>query len=140
VKPDRPAPAARVQEAAMTGRILLYLGAALPLLWGAAHLVPTRSILEGFGDSVPDNRRIVAMEWIGEGVALIFLGLFVFVVTLIDPSTLQARAVYAVAFVMLNTLSLVSLFTGFKNGFILFKLCPVIFTASSLLILAGALA
>ena len=124
----------------MTGRILLYLGAAMPLIWGAAHLVPTRSVLRGFGDIGADNRRIAAMEWISEGVALIFLGFFVLVVTLIDPSTRQARAVYALAFAMLNTLSLVSLFTGFKNRFIAFKLCPLIFTLSSLLILAGALA
>lgn len=123
----------------MTGRILLYLGAALPALWGAAHLFPTASVLRGFGGISADNRRIVAMEWIGEGVTLIFLGLFVLVVTLIDPATRQAEAVYAVAFLMLNTMSLVSLFTGFKNRLIVFKLCPVIFTLSSLLILAGAL-
>lgn len=124
----------------MGNRILLYLGSALPLLWGVAHLVPTRSVLNGFGDITADNRRIVAMEWIGEGVTLIFLGLFVLIVTLIDPTARQAKAVYALAFVMLNILSLVSLFTGFKNRFIAFKLCPLIFTLSSLLILAGALA
>lgn len=124
----------------MGNRILLTLGAALPLVWGVAHLIPTRSVIHGFGDISSDNRRIVAMEWISEAVALIFLGCFVLAVTLIDPSTRQARAVYAVAFVMLNTLSLVSLFTGYKNSFIAFKLCPVIFTVSSLLILAGAMA
>jgi uncharacterized membrane protein len=124
----------------MGNRILLYLGSALPLLWGVAHLVPTRSVLNGFGDITADNRRTLAMEWIGEGVTLIFLGLFVVVVTLIDSSTRQAKAVYALAFAMLNTLSLVSLLTGFKNRLIVFKLCPLIFTLSSLLILAGALA
>jgi hypothetical protein len=124
----------------MGNRILLYLGSALPLLWGVAHLVPTRSVLNGFGDITADNRRTLAMEWIGEWVTLIFLGLFVVVVTLIDSSTRQAKAVYALAFAMLNTLSLVSLLTGFKNRLIVFKLCPLIFTLSSLLILAGALA
>jgi len=33
----------------------------------------------------------------------------------------------------------VSLFTGFKVDFILFKLCPVIFTGASILILLGIL-
>ena len=124
----------------MGNRILLTLGAALPLIWGIAHLAATRSVIHGFGDITPDNTRIVAMEWIGESVALIFLACFVLAVTLIDPSSRQAKAVYALAFAMLNVLSLVSLFTGFKNRFIAFKLCPVIFTVSSLLILAGALA
>jgi len=39
----------------------------------------------------------------------------------------------------LNALSLVSLFTGFKVNFVAFKLCPVIFTGASILILLGIL-
>jgi len=39
---------------------------------------------------------------------------------------------------MLNTLSGVSLFTGFKVNFLPYKLCPVIFTTASILIVTGS--
>jgi hypothetical protein len=39
---------------------------------------------------------------------------------------------------MLNTLSVISLLTGFKVSFLPFKLCPVIFTTASILILLGS--
>ncbi|HOW81807.1 MAG TPA: hypothetical protein PK573_04555 [Spirochaetota bacterium] len=42
-----------------------------------------------------------------------------------------------VDFFVLNVLSLVSLCTGFRIKYVPFRLCPVIFTASSVLILAG---
>jgi hypothetical protein len=40
---------------------------------------------------------------------------------------------------MLNALSLISLLTGFRVDFIFFRLCPVIFTGSSILLLLGTL-
>jgi hypothetical protein len=49
-----------------------------------------------------------------------------------------SRTVYGIVFVMLNTLSVISLFTGFRIAFPPYKLCPVIFTSASLLILIGA--
>ena len=58
-------------------QILIYIGAALPFLWGVSHLFPTKSIIRGFGDISSDNRKIIAMEWIIEGVALIFIGFLV---------------------------------------------------------------
>ena len=58
----------------MLNQILLYLGALLPLGWGIAHLSPTKAVVAGFGEISIDNRRIITMEWITEGVALIFLG------------------------------------------------------------------
>ena len=122
----------------MTNLVLLYLGAILTFLWGVAHLFPTKSIVAGFGDISFDNKMIVTMEWIVEGVSLIFIGAVVAVVTYLDPDSMISQAVYWVCFLALNTLSLVSLFTGFKIKFILFKLCPVIFTGSSILILLGS--
>ena len=79
------------------------------------------------------------MEWIVEGVALIFIGVLVATVTVVDPSSPVTRAVYWLAFIGLNALSVVSLFTGFKVNFIPYKLCPVIFTGTSILILLGIL-
>jgi hypothetical protein len=61
----------------MVDLIILYLGAALTALWGIAHLFPTKSVVEGFGDISIDNKRIITMEWIVEGVSLFFMGLLV---------------------------------------------------------------
>lgn len=116
---------------------LIYLGAALPLLWGIAHLFPTRSIVKGFGDISADNKHIITMEWLVEGVALIFIGILVAVVTITEAATLAASAVYITASVCLIVLAIISMFTGFKINFPVFKLCPVIFLASAILISLG---
>lgn len=117
--------------------VLLYIGAVLPLFWGIAHLFPTKNVVRDFGEISLDNRRIITMEWIVEGAALIFIGILVAAVTTVDASSGISRIVYWLCFLMLNALSGISLFTGFKVNFLPFKLCPVIFTTSSLVILAG---
>jgi hypothetical protein len=122
----------------MVNQILVYVGAAFAAFWGIAHLFPTMGIVNGFGKISVDNRHIITMEWIVEGVALIFIGALVGTVTFVDAASPVTRAVYWLAFIELNVLSIVSLFTGFKVNFLPFKLCPVIFTTASILILLGA--
>jgi hypothetical protein len=121
----------------MNAIFLLYLAACLTTVWGVAHLFPTRNVVKGFGGISPDNRRVITMEWINEGATLIFIGGLTAAVTLIDPSSLLARAVYWLTIIMLNALSIISLFTGFKVNFLPYRLCPIIFTGSSILILLG---
>jgi len=123
----------------MVNQILAYIGACFVAFWGIAHLFPTKNVVAGFGEISEDNRNIIAMEWIVEGVALIFIGALVATVTIVDSVSPVTRAVYWLAVIGLNALSIVSLFTGFKVNFIPFKLCPVIFTGASILILLGAL-
>ena len=127
------------REVLVINQILLYLGALFTIAWGVAHLFPTRSVVNGFGDISQDNKQIITMEWIVEGVCLIFIGLLVAAVTTVDRTGTVSRAVYWIAFAELNVLLIVSLFTGFKVNFLPFKLCPVIFTTSSILILLGSL-
>lgn len=121
----------------MVNHILLYVGAALPLFWGIAHLFPTKNVVNDFGEISTDNKRIIAMEWIVEGVALIFVGILIAAVTYIDPAAVVSKWVLRILFVFLNVLSVVSLATGFKIDFIPFKLCPVIFTGASILVILG---
>ena len=121
----------------MINLVLLYLGAALTALWGIAHLFPTGSVVKGFGAISTDNQRIITMEWIVEGVSLIFIGALIATVTFIDPVTAVSKAVFMLSVIGLFVLATVSLFTGFKVNFLPFKLCPFIFTASALLILIG---
>ena len=123
----------------MINQILFYIAAGLTALWGIAHLFPTKGVVAGFGDISEDNRNIIKMEWIVEGVALIFMGVLVATVTAVDATSLVTRWVYWLVVIGLNVLSVVSLFTGFKVNFIPFKLCPVIFTGSSILIILGIL-
>lgn len=123
----------------MANQLLFYLGAFFTFVWGAAHLFPTTSVVKGFGEISQDNKRIIAMEWIIEGVSLIFMGLLLAVVTWVDYNNTVSGVIYWICFAELNVLSIVSLFTGFKVSFLPFKFCPVIFTGSSVLILLGRL-
>jgi hypothetical protein len=122
----------------MLNQVLLYSGSILVCLWGIAHLVPTRAVVKGFGDISRDNRRIIAMEWIVEGAALIFTGLLVGMATCLDHTSTVAKAVYGLSFLMLNALSVICLLTGFRVAVLPFKLCPLIFTGSAIVILLGS--
>ncbi len=124
----------------MLAQVLLYLGSAFLLFWGIAHLVPTRNVVKGFGDISLDNQRIITMEWIVEGACLIFISAVVSMATFADYTNPISKLVYWISFLMLNVLSVISLFTGFKVKFLPFRLCPVIFTTASLLIVVGSLA
>lgn len=120
------------------GHILIYIASMLTGIWGIAHLFATKGVVSGFGDLSTDNRHIITMEWIVEGVALISIAAFVASVTAVRPGVLAAQAVYSVAMITLIVLAVVSLFTGFKVAFFPFKLCPIIFLASAALIFCGA--
>ncbi|MDJ0781345.1 MAG: hypothetical protein QNJ22_05205 [Desulfosarcinaceae bacterium] len=116
----------------------IYAASVLIALWGIAHLFATRGVVAGFGPLSTDNRRIVTMEWITEGVALLSTAAFVGVTTAVASGTVLAGAVYAVAIATLIVLAVVSLFTGFQIRFLPFRLCPAIFTLSAALIAWGA--
>lgn len=118
----------------MNGEVVTYPGAALTIIWGVAHLFPTKNVVKGFGEISEDNKKIITMEWIIEGAALIFIGVLITVVTIIDPSSQVSEYVCILSIIMLISLAVISLFTGFKVNFIPYKLCPLIFTVSAVLI------
>lgn len=121
----------------MIGRILIYFGAVLPLLWGVLHLFPTQSVVRGFGNISQDNKYIISMEWIVEGIALIFTGALIVIVTMMDPLNIVSMATYIVSSCFLIMMAIVSIFTGFKINFLPFRLCPLIFTVSAILVSVG---
>ncbi len=121
----------------MSNQILFYISSVITIGWGIAHLFPTKSVVKGFGDISTDNKNIITMEWIIEGVALIFIGAVVAGVTIIEPHTNVSVFIYISSAVMLFILAIISLFTGFKVNFLPFKLCPLLFSASAILILLG---
>ena len=121
----------------MLNQVLLYSGSAFISFWGIAHLFPTKSVVAGFGEISVDNKRIITMEWIIEGIALIFIGSINVVVTAIDHTSSISLAIYLSSVVVLIVLAIVSFLTGFKISFFPFKLCPVIFITSAVLIIFG---
>jgi hypothetical protein len=118
-------------------KVLFYISGILTLLWGTTHLFPTAGVVEGFGDISLDNKLIITMEWIVEGLTLIFLGFLTLVVTITDPDGKLARRVLLMIAVLLLSLAILSLFTGFRVDFLPYKLCPIIFSVSAILIVAG---
>ncbi len=60
---------------------LFLAGSIIVLVWGIAHMVPTKSVVKGFGEISQDNKRILTMEWLAERVALCFIALLGLLVT-----------------------------------------------------------
>lgn len=115
--------------------IFSIIGASLTMIWGISHLFPTKNVVNGFGSISEDNKRIIRMEWINEGITLIFIGMII-ILTVIFTGSIPVYLSLSVI-VMLLVLSVISLFTGFKIKFLPFRLCPVIFTLSAVLIGIG---
>ncbi len=123
----------------MLNQVLIYTGSAVVLFWGIAHLFPTKSVVSGFGEISVDNKRIITMEWITEGVALAFIGSINAIVTAIDHTSSISLAIYLSSAAVLIVLALVSYFTGFKIRFLPFRLCPLVFTTAAVLFFLGGI-
>lgn len=123
----------------MVRKILILIGGFITAVWGIAHLFPTKNVVKGFGEISVDNARIITMEWMNEGFTLIFIGILTIAVTLVSKGNNKVtKTVYWLSFIMLEAMAVLSLFTGFQIDFLPYRLCPVIFTFSGLLILQGA--
>ena len=124
----------------MKNMILLLTGSITLILWGTAHLFPTKSVIKGFGDISIDNKNILRMEWITEGFSLIFSGTLVLLITIIgDNENITSRIVYIATSIFLFSMAILSFLTGYKVNFLPYKLCPFIFSISGTLILIGCL-
>lgn len=124
----------------MTSTILLYVGSIVITLWGIAHIAPTRSVVTGFGPISEENRRIITMEWVAEGLALCFIGLLVLSVTILgeaeDPvSTL----VYRASALMLVIMAGWTLLTGARTSIVPIKICPIVKTTVAILFFLGSM-
>ena len=124
----------------MLNEVLLYIGSGIIILWGIAHLIPTRSIVRGFGDISEDNKKILAMESIAEGITLIFLGVLPLLVNLMaDPQSDAAYIVYMACAVMLLVMALLTLLTGARTSLIPYKICPAVKTVVAILFILGGI-
>jgi hypothetical protein len=121
-------------------QVALYAGSILIALWGLAHVVPTPSVVRGFGEITINNRRIITMTWIAEGMGLVFVGAVVLLVTICgDRASTSAFVVYRASVVMLLAAAVLSVLTGARTSVIPMKICPFVKTFSAALIFVGSL-
>src|SRR5512142_218503 len=93
--------------------LLAYVASALLIAWGTAHLAPTRAVAESFGAISLDNRRILVMEWVAEGITHISIGVLVILVTAVDGSKdATSQLVYVVSAFVLVILAALTAATG----------------------------
>ena len=119
--------------------ILLYIGSIVIILWGIAHLVPTKSIVSGFGSISEDNKRIITMEWIAEGLTLCFIGVLVLFITILGGSQNPVSIiVYRISALMLIIMAGLSLLTGARTSIVPIKICLVVKTTVAVLFFVGS--
>lgn len=122
----------------MTNEILLYVGAAVITLWGIAHIVPTKSIVSGFGAISRDNKLIITMESIAEGLTLCFVGVLVLLVTSLGGFRNHVSViVYLACAVMLLAMAILTALTGARTSILPYKICPAVKIAVAILFLLG---
>ncbi|MDH3271699.1 MAG: hypothetical protein OEN56_10220 [Gemmatimonadota bacterium] len=123
----------------MLSYLLLFVGSAAVALWGVMHLVKTKAVVAGFEPLTDDNRHVLRMEWIVEGVALVFVAALVGVTTGLSGRTADSSGiVYGMSAAFLLAMAVVSLFTGARASPLPYKLCAPIFASAAILILVGA--
>ena len=124
----------------MLNSILVLIGTVIVAFWGIAHLFPTKGVVRGFGDISQDNKRIITMEWVVEGINLAFIGFLVALVTIVAGADNEvSKLVYLSSAGLLVIMAVWHSLTGAKTKAIPMKLCPVIFGTSAVLFLLGSI-
>ena len=124
----------------MLNDILLYIGSVVIILWGGAHIIPTKSVVNGFGAISEDNKRIITMEWAAEGLTLCFIGVMVLIITILGGSQNPVSIiVYWSSAAMLVIMAGWTLLTGARTSIVWIKICPFVKTAVAVLFVLGSL-
>ena len=124
----------------MANEILLYISSIIIFIWGIAHLIPTKSIVDGFSEISTDNKRIITMEWIAAGISICFIGIIGFMMTYFGYSTdTVGILIFRLLTVMLFVLATVSIFTGARTAILPIKMCPIIMIFVGLLFMIGTI-
>ena len=120
----------------MLNNILIYISSIIIIIWGIAHIIPTKSVVAGYGEISRDNKLIFIMEWIAEGTALIFIGVLTLLINILNgyqnPVSLN---VFRIAATMLIIMAILTTLTGARTKVVFFKICPFIKTVGAVLLL-----
>jgi hypothetical protein len=120
--------------------ILLILGSIIAIAWGIAHIIPTKQVVASFGDISRENKLIITMEWIAEGITLCYIGILVLIITLMGFSGNQAGLIVVwLAASMLIIMAILTLFTGAKTTITPIKICPFVKILAAVLLLIGSI-
>lgn len=121
-------------------QVWLYAGSIIITLWGIAHLFPTKSIITGLGSISIENKRIFAMAWIAEGIAMISIGALVLLINILGYTAESvARFIYGYFAIVLFLMAILSFFTGFRTSIIPMKICPFIKLLTMMTLIFGSL-
>ncbi len=124
----------------MLNNILPYAGSLIVAVWGIGHIVLTKSVVALFGPLSDENRRILTMEWVGEGLTLCFLGVLVALVTFFGGADAPiSRLVYWAAASMALVLGGWTFIIGSKTSIVPIKLCPLVLSVVAILYIVSAL-
>lgn len=124
----------------MNGNVFVIVGSILITIWGVGHIVPTKSVVSGFGSLSTDNRRILTMEWVAEGLTLCFIGVLTLLAAVVlGADTAGGRLVCRASAIMLLVLSVWTTLTGGRTTIVPIKICPVVKTAVAILFVVGTL-
>ena len=109
--------------------MLIYIGSIVIFLWGIGHLAASKPVISGFSSEPRNNRRVITMEWIAEGLTLCFIG--------IVAALSGGGAVLWACAGMLVALAILSSFTGARTSVIPMRLCPVVKLCAAVLFTLG---
>jgi hypothetical protein len=129
-----------MKGATMHGSLLLGFGTGLIIVWGFAHLFPTRSVVKGMGRLTEDGRRIAFGTWIAEGVTLIFVGVQLGILVLTfgwDSYTVLWVARISIG--LLLVLTVVSFLTSARTAVVPMKICPFVKLGATACFFVGTL-
>ncbi len=120
--------------------IFLILGSVIIFAWSVAHIIPTAAVVKGFGELSPDNRRIISMEWVAEGLALCSIGVLVLLVTLSGGAgQALGRVVFWTSAGTALVLGAWTFIAGFKTSVLPIKICPLVLTCVAVLFFLSGL-
>ena len=123
----------------MVGTTMLYCGAIVIILWGIAHIAPTKLVVKWFGKISEDKGRIIAMEWVAEGLTLCFIGLLVLLITIFGgTSNPVSLIVYRTSAAMLIVMAGLTTLTGARTSIVPIKMCPFVKAAVAILFFLGS--
>jgi hypothetical protein len=120
--------------------VLAYLAALLVFAWGVSHVIPTRRVVDGFGEISTDNRLVITQEWIAEAITMWCIAAVIVVITAVgEADDTAARWTYRASAVMLLAVIALTASTGARTAVVWFKICPLLLTTTAALLLAASL-